>query len=462
MNPAPAAARPPGNPYSRAWARSRANRRRVEPWADPARLAIGVATTLALIPLARPVFLGFLDLSPDRLGEGAESVVARVVLAIIAILTLDMYTALVRGPDRTVLEILPVDGAAIARAELARVAWDRAWIGLVAIALLVPIAREASIALWALCAAVVVGAFALGLAASAVVHLAAVDAATSEAWAPLLDALRGHNPREQAAFIYAPGIVLAFAGAIALAATHGIRVVWDGNPAGYALIALPLPAAAAFASMISGLAARTWAKASPVLADIDARYASIERPEDARRVYLEWAVRFLPASVGRYALKDLRHGWRGRRSWITGAWIAGILAAFAGWSGDPGAPARSAAVVVVAVFVVAGVSVVLERDEPPFLRVWLPDGGLSRRAGRAIALILWLQGCAWPAIAAAALRHGSTGALHVAAGAGAAIVVATAAAIACGALRDRAWFVYAPIAAIAAASLGAVFAGGTP
>lgn len=460
VHPAPAADRPSGNPYRRAWARSRANRRRVEPWADPIRVAIGVATTLVLIPLARPVFLGFLDLGPDRLGEGAEAVLSRLVLAIIGFLTLEMYTALVRGPDRAVLEILPVDGAAIAEAEVGRVGSGRLWIAIVAVALLVPIAREASIALWLMCALVVAGAFVLGLFASAVVHLAAVDAAQSPAWAPLLDALRGANAREQAAFIYAPGVVLAIAGGVGLAAAHGVRVAWDGNPLGLLLIALPVPAAVAFAVAIPGLARRTWAKASPILADIDARYAAFERPEDMRRVYLDWAVRFLPADIGRYALKDLRHGWRARRSWITGAWIAGVLAAFAGWSGDAGAPARSAAAVVVAVFAVAGVSVVLERDEPPFLQVWLPDGGLARRAGRAFALLLWLQGCAWPAIAATAVRHGSGGALRVAEGALAAMVVATIAAIASGSLRERALFVYAPIAAIAAASLGAVFAGG--
>ncbi len=433
----------------------RAHRRREAPFAAVARGAVFVAVVAVLVPLARPVFFAYLD-DPDATGEGTEAALQRACLLIVGLLAIDLYTALVRGPERIVLETLPVDGWRVALTELLRVAVER-WPLIAGLAVVfAPIAVERSALAWGASVLALGGAFALAIPGAAVVHLASIDAATSPRWAPLLDALRGHNPREQAAFIYAPGVVLAAVGAVVLAAAGGVRAVVDGDPRGWALIAVPWGLAPMVAALVPGLARRTWFAGSAVLADIDARYASIERPEEARAVYLDWTVRWLPVGVGRYALRDLRHAWRTRRGFISGAWIGGALAAFAGWSADPSAPARAAAAVVIVVFGFGAVGAVLESDEPGFLRAWLPSGGREAVLGRAWAEVLWLQACVWPAVAASLVRHGLSGAGLVLGAGLVAVPLATGVALLAGRLGPRAPAVYAPVATVFAGVLAAL------
>lgn len=433
----------------------RAHRRREAPFAAIARGAVVVGVVAVLVPLARPVFFAFLD-DPAATGEGTEAAVQRAGLLIIGLLAVDMYAALVRGPERLVLETLPVDGARVAMTELARVGSERAPLVLAMAAVFAPVALERSALAWAASLVALAGVYALAIPGAAVVHLSSIDAATSPRWAPLLDALRGANPREQAAFIYAPGVVLAFVGAVALAAAAGVRAVTDGDPRGWAAIAAPWLLAPIAAALVPGLARRTWFAGSAVLADIDARYASLERPEEARAAYLDWTVRWLPAGVARYALRDLRHAWRARRGFISGAWVGGVLAAFAGWSADPSAPARAAAAVVIAVFGFGAIGAVLETDEPGFLRAWLPKGGADAALGRAWAEVLWLQGCLWPAIAASLVRHGPAGGGLVLGSGVAAIALATLLALLARRAGPRATAVYAPVATVCAAVLAAL------
>lgn len=448
----------PRNPYVASWQRRRANQRRAEsPGLAAGRWIAPFLAAALLVPFTRPVLMSYLDGPAVHWGEGTEALLDRLVLVVVGVLALDVYTALIRGPDRQVLDLLPVDAARVAAYELRRVAYERLWLVPATAIGIAPIAA-ADPALWALAVAVLAGAFAVGLFVSAAVHLGAVNVATDERWAGLLDLLRGSNPRLQAAFLWAPGVVLLVAGGVSIAAARGVPLLRAGDPAGLAWLLLPWPVAALAAWPIGDLARRTWFLAGAIIADIDARYAALEGRSEGLRVYLDWAVRFLPVTVARYALQDLRHGWRSRRAWLTGAWLAGVVAALVGWAGDDDAPARAAAVVTAAVFVCGTIGVLLERDEPVFLRAWLPDPGPAGALGRAFVLCAWLQACVWPAAIAVAVRHELADAGRVLLVGLAAVGGATLLAVTCGRLRERAVFAYGPAAALAAAGLAA-FAG---
>lgn len=444
------------DPLLVAWrARSR-NRLRAEGWA--AGVAEQVAPMVAaavLAPLLKPVFLSFLDGPTGGWGEGMAGAALRAGLLVVALLSLDVYEALIRSPDRAVLAVLPVDPGAVVRAELLRVAARRWWLVPGLAVVLAPAALAGASGLWLAGLGLVVGAYAAGLAVSAWVHLRAVDAAEDPTWAPLLDLVRGSNPRQQAAFLYAPGVVVLACGAAVYAASLGVEAVGRGELSGALWLVAPLPLAAA---ALLGLPARSesWYPGGLVLAEIDARHATFEDPEEARRVYLDWVVRFLPVGAATWALKDLRHGWRARRSWISGAWLLAFGALVAGWSATGLGPARAAQVAVAAAWLCGAIGVLLDADEPEFLAAWLPDGGADRRLARLAVLLLWLQPPAWLGALSVLVRRGAADAAGVWVAGILSAAFAAVFAMACGRLGRRGLAVYAPVGAVGAGALAAL------
>lgn len=448
------------NPYVRAWRTQRAHRRRtlgLGGWL-PGLLAPLLAT-LVLVPLVRPVFLSFLELPASQWAEGMEGVLLRAGVVLVGWLALDVYTAVIRGPDRDVLALLPVNAAQVVHLELMRVARERWWLLPSLAILLSPVALAGAPALWGAGLIVLVGSWAMGLVVSAAVHLFAVEVAESPRWAPFLDLIRGSNPRPQAAFIYAPGAVLLICGLVVGQGARGAVLAASGELVGWLWMLLPAPLVIGAALNLGPLARRSWFQGSAVLAEIDARYAALADREEALRVYLDWVVRWLPVSVGRYALRDLRHGWRARRTWITGAWLLGVGAFAAGWTASVDGPLRAGIVAVAAIWGVASLGVLLERDEPDFLRAWLPPGGAPALGARGLVLLLWVQPCVWGGALAVGFRRGlAEGALVLAVGAGSGLVAA-AVSVACGTLRDRGLLLYAPLAAVLAAATLAAMGG---
>lgn len=437
-----------------ALARSRASLRSRGPGALLAGLVPVLGGGAALVVLARPVFLAFLDGDPEGIPAGIEAVVLRFALVLVSALTLEVYAALIRSPDRRVLEILPVDPAGVVWVEVLRVGLTRSWLLVLGMALLLPLALEVSVGAWALGAAVLAGVWVAGLPVSASLHLLAVLAAESPRMAPSLDLLRGSNPREQAALIYAPGFVLATLGGLVFLGARGVRWGLEGAPLRAALALLAPLLVAGLASLpVALVARRSWFRASAVLADIDARYGALVDREEGRRVYLDWAVRFLPVAWAPYALRDLRHGWRARRTWITATWVGGIGGALAGWTVLPAGPGRAAAAGAAVALGAAAVGVVLEREEPEFLRAWLPSGGVAARGARLAVLLGWLQGAAWPAALAVAVRRSVLEGAFVLGVVEAAALVGASLALAAGLLRERGLWVYGPLAAVLAAVL---------
>jgi hypothetical protein len=318
-------------------------------------------------------------------------------------------------------------------------------------ALLSPLLWQGAPELWALSMVQVAGSWCLGLTVSAAVHLLAIEVSESDAWAPVLDLVRGNNPRPQAAFLYAPGVALLVAGLVlarsAEAVAGGASLLWLFVPfaaAGGALVPLPR------------LARKAWFRGSAVLAEIDARYAALLDPEEGRRVYLDWTVRWLPEALRRYALHDLRHGWRARRTLLSGAWLVGLAGLVAAWTVDPAGPSRALVVSGLGVWACAAVAVLLARDEPPFLAWWLGGAPRRRLAARAWVTWMWVQPCLWPAVLAVGFRHGWGDAARVLGIGELCALGAVALALGVGRLARGGLALYGPLAA----ALGALFVAG--
>ena len=407
--------------------------------------------TALVVPLFDQVFLSFLDHGSSFWGEGVAAMALRLGIGVLSLLALDVFTAVIRGPDRAVLTLLPIDAVAVVRYQVVRVAAERWWLLPAAAALLAPIAVEGSLALWALSVLTVMGAWVMGLCVSAAVHLLAIEVAESPAWEGLLDLVRGNNPRPQAAFLYAPGVVLLLCGLLIGQCAYAIPRVVDGAWLSLLWFALPFVAGAVAWGRLSRLAPGSWFKGSAVLAEIDARYAALADREEGLRVYLDWTVRFLPGPVALFALKDMRHGWRARRGLISGAWLIGLAGFAAGWTEGPVGIERAALVAIGGVWFCASIGVLLERDEPDFLRAWLPPGGAPRWLARALVLALWVQPCVWLAAFSVGFRQGWGGAISVLAFGVGCTLLAIPTAIGCSRLGQRGLAVYAPVATVAAA-----------
>ena len=110
------------NPYRRAWSLRRRNRARVEgAWAGFAILVpLGSAAGAAW--LARPVFMGFLS-EPDP-WSGAMALALRLGWLCCAAMALRTYSALVRSPERTILDAHPADPPYLLRYLTLRCAWE--------------------------------------------------------------------------------------------------------------------------------------------------------------------------------------------------------------------------------------------------------------------------------------------------------------------------------------------------
>jgi hypothetical protein len=270
--------------------------------------------------------------------------------------------------------------------------------------------------------------------------------------------VRGHNPRAQAAFLYAPGLVLLGVGALLVPSAGAVPFAAERPVAALSLL-LPVVPGVVGLWFLPDLARRAWLRASVVVSEIDARYRALADPEEARRVYLDWVVRWLPVEVGRWVLADLRHGWRARRTLVTGAWLLGVLAFAVGWTADPAGPTRVMVLIVLSTFLVAANGVLLAGDEPRFLRLWLPRGpaGVVARLG---VLAGWTAPIALLGAASVALRASpEVGASVLMVGFGASLP-AICLAVLCGRWREHGLALYVPAAAVLSVALAGVVAVG--
>ncbi len=387
------------NPYLAIHALGRARR----PAAGVSGLLIQLVAAALAAPLAKPVLLGFLDggAAPGAVPDGVEAVGFRLGALMVGAMSISTYSALVRGPDRPILDPHPVQPRLLLDALIAATARANLALPGMAALLLLPVGLAGHWTAWAGATALAFGAWICGLGLGFAGSLGGVWAAYSPGLAAVLDALRGANPRMQAALIYAPAVVLGVGGLASALAAAGLRAGLMGWAPGWAFLALPPVIGVVGLALARPLADVWYVRATALLAEIDGQWAGVENIAEQRTVYLEWAAR-----GSRELTRALRQGWRRLRSWASGAWLLGGVGALAGWTASPDAADRVMVVGCGAVLLLGALPVRLAEGDPEWLdqALVVPRGPVSR--ARAAAAWLYAQGAVIPAIAALALRHG--------------------------------------------------------
>ncbi len=384
------------NPYLAVHARIRARKP-----SGRAGLLLPLVAALVAAPLARPVLLGFLERGP--VPAGVEAITFRLGALIVAVMAITTYGALVRGPDRAVLDPHPVQPRQLLDALLWETARDMAWLPVLCALLLSPVALAGHGLAFAGAAGLLLGAYVCGLGLGFAGSLGGVWAAFSPGLAGLLNLLRGSNPAMQAALIYAPAAVLGLGGMAVGLAAGGLRAALEGYALGLGLLALPPAVGVVGALLARPLAERWYVRATALLAEIDGAWAAVESAEaEAAHVYLEWTAR------GRTELlRALRQGWRSLRPWATGAWMLGAVGALAGWTGSEDAAGRALAVGAGAGLLIAALPVRLASGDPPWLDLALGVDPRRVSRARAVCAFLYAQGALLPTALALGIRHGA-------------------------------------------------------
>ncbi len=359
-----------------------------------------VVAVAAALPLVLGEGLAGTVSEPAAQRVALVALFVRVALLLAGFLSLGTFDLVVRGPDRGVVDLHPILARAYVRSRLVAAARGAAPALVAALVTLLPAWQDP--ALLGSGALLLGGSWAAGITLGMGVNLAAPSLAVRPGVAPVLDALRGPNPRAQAALIWAPAAALFVAGLAILAATAGLELAFAGNPAGYSLLALPW-AAAAFGARAAFADADTLARIPAVLGEVESAYAAVEAAEEGHRVYLEWVVRWAPAWLRPELLRVLRHGWRAERGWLGASFLAAGLAGLAAWSDRPGS-VRGVLLTGVLLAGVAALGPRLRARDPAWLVLVLPAAG--RRLAVGLAILAWGQVIVFSVVAALTVRQG--------------------------------------------------------
>ena len=433
----------PPNPYTRIHRLQRRHRWRAHPWEATWPWLGPILLGALASPLARPILFWFEQRPEEDYAAGLAGLCLRLGLALCGAGILVVHEQVVRGPERRILDPHPVEPGALVVAMGQRLMLGTAGLTVGSLLLLAPLAGRPVVL--ALSVTVLLGGWLCGLSLGFLAQLGAVWAARAPAMAGLLSLVRGSSPPMQAALIWAPGLAIAACGGALIAATQGLRATLEGAPVAAAGLALPFALALVGWALVPGLARRTWYQATTVVAEVDAAWAQVDDPEAARRVYLEWAVRWAPASLRPHLLRGLRQGWRSRRTWVTGAWGLGLLGAVAGWTAEPDAASRALLVSGSAVVVLAALAIRMETGDPAWLGRAL---GLRRGplvTARGLVVWVYLQGAILPAVASVWLRRGVE-ALTLLGLLEALALLSAGLASTLSLTGTRAWFAYPPLA----------------
>ncbi len=356
---------------------------------------------LGALPLLSNSVYSFTNLDEVGRRVGAVGLLDRVGVLMAAVLALRAYDLVVRGPDRGVVDLHPVRPGLYVAARLRRAALG-AWPSLLAgLAALVPLRFDLQVL--GLGALFVGGAWAAGLGVGIGVNLAAPALATRPGVSGLLDAVRGVNPRAQAALIWAPAVALAGAGLAVMGGGEALAVGLRGETWGYAGVLLPwiVGAAGARLAFVDG---DTLARIPAVLGEVDASYAAVEAAEEGRAVYLEWIVPWAPPGLRAELLRVLRAGWRAERGWVGATFLGALVAAAAGWTDDPALAPRLVTVAGLSLAAFGLVGPRLRGHDPVWLTLSLPARG--RATAVAVAIVAWGQVVVIGGVAALAVRQG--------------------------------------------------------
>ena len=317
-------------------------------WHTVRRTMLVVALVVAILSSAESLFqaesLLYRFLTSVDIPTFTEAITLRLGLLMIVIMSLQTYSDIIRGADRAVLDPHPMDIKQYFNATSWRLlrtssCWPMC-ISLCGLSLLFT-----APSFYAVCLIVLWGAWLGSVGVGYAVALASVFVARDPRFYGLLDALRGQNPRAQAAFIYAPGMCLAFMAVLVALASAGARAALSGSALGW-LMVLPLIAGPFGFFAAQRFARSEYVRATMVLAEIDALWSIVNHNDEAERieVYLESTCKtvfrssFLTPLLGdqveMLTLLSLKQGWRRYRTMIIGLWILGAVAAWNGLLGD--------------------------------------------------------------------------------------------------------------------------------
>jgi hypothetical protein len=405
---------------------------------------VPVVAVACAIPLVRDVWFGFLPTNgevPVEQWAGALSAVcSRLANLIAAAVILHSYSDLVRGPDRAVLDVHPVRSRALVSAIALQTAKSRSYLIGMGAVLLAPLAMAGEMTAYFGALALLTSAWVGGLGVGFLVHLGGVWAAYSPALSALLDAIRGENPRMQAALIYAPGVALAFVGTAVEFGAIGLEAALGGWSLGWAWLAIPAIMGAIAWSAVGTVAERFYVRASLLLADVEGAWAQAETTETVGQVYLE------RVGLGRPELtRALRHGWRSLRIYATGGWILGLVVLVVSWNDPDAAVFWGGCAVVWATSVAARMAA----GDPPWLDEALGVSSASVALARTLVALLYGLGVLAPVGLALMVRHGSRGAGLTVGLLVLSIFGAVSAAFAARLWRDKAVWAYAAFAVVA-------------
>ena len=365
------------------------------------RFAPVIAACLAL-PFLRDNLLSFAALSGVARSSGAVGAMVRVALLLAAVLALRAYDLVVRGPDRGVVDLHPMRATAYVRARLLRALREGAPTALAAGVVLLPVWPDLPTLLGGV--ALLLGAWASGVGMGVGVNLAAPTLGADPRFADALDVVRGQNPRAQAALVWAPAVTLAAVGLALVAAAGGLDSGLRGNSFGYFALSLPF-VVAVFGARLAFVSGDTLARIPAVLGEVDAAYAAVEDAEDGRRVYLEWIVPRLPATLRPEVLRVLRHGWRAERTWLSASFLAAAVAAAAGWSSSPEAASRLVGAGGLAAVGIGLLGARLRAGDPAWLSRLFPTS--NARFASLIVTFAWVQPVSLAGVATLLVRQGT-------------------------------------------------------
>ena len=369
------------NPY---WTLVKKERKRSEKtWANVVLLVVAIA----LAPFSKDTLLYFLE-NPSQAIAGIEGLAFRLSALVGAAVALTSYQQIIRTSEREVLGSHPVQPklwfSALFRKTFLHT-WIWPWI---CSALAWPMLLHNLYAEFGLlCLVNLIGWLSM-LCIGYLVHLGSVWVARSEISAPLLDAIRGNNPREQAAFIYAPGFALFFCGLLMMLCSFSIDGVLQRHPPAFGFFVLPLLVGVIALFFAHRLSESQLVPASAVLAEVDARWATLDEAQHESAVYLEWL-----ANDRKELLRALRQGWRGLRIWPMGIWGFGLFAFVSALGSD-----LEVAMFFSSLGAVGGctIGVVLSRYNPIWLDEQLNVQGRELFWARFWVCLLYAQGAIVP------------------------------------------------------------------
>ena len=271
--------------------------------------------------LREPLSVYLLNNTANRL----DQLLFRTGAVLVGMTALQTYTDVVRHPERFIFGVHPIRSQLFLRSVATQQLLHSFWYVLLSIG----VWSGVSIDWIGWIVAYVISAWIGGIGAGYAVHLGSVWAAKASVMSGILDSIRGANPREQAAFIYAPGVVLALMGVGLIFGAGATRLAIEGRMGFAAWILAPLAIGIAGWFTSLRLAEVHLIRASMVLSDIDAHWGVVEEAEDESAVYLDWLAKDNP-----HRLRLLRQSWRLHR-WITiGLWVLGSVVALMQWLGD--------------------------------------------------------------------------------------------------------------------------------